>query len=141
MNARDLAEEIAEDIQERLEAYLQERERELQERTKAGVEITDGWNGYEITIAGHRITAEHDSSWHKWRFSFNYSTFFEISEKKGEAIIGFLQAVQDAIKSSQDRRAASEEIIAQDRSEDSFVSGSVDPAAESEENIVLEVQG
>ena len=126
---------LLEDIKEQMEEYIEELEKELRERTKAGVEITDGWNGYEITIAGHRITAEHDSSWHKWRFSFNYSAFFEISEKKGEAIISFLFALQDAIKSSQDRKAWDEENIAEDRSEDSFVPGGADPAAEGEEII------
>ena len=132
MTPRSLAKEIAADIEERLAEYLQEREVELEERVKAGVEMTQTWGGYEITIAGHRIIAEHDSSMHRWRFRLlerDYEEFFNISEKKGQAIMDFLCALSEAIKLSPRSGAATEENLAQDLNEDFLAGGQQDPAA------------
>ncbi len=116
------------EIARRISDYLDEKERELQERVKAGVEIDYGWNGYEITIAGHRITAEHDSSTHRWRFRYlerDYEEFFNISEKKGQAIVDFLKALSRAINPS---------VAAADQDEDFLGDSSPDPAVLNEEN-------
>ncbi|NPA75601.1 MAG: hypothetical protein GXO25_05935 [Euryarchaeota archaeon] len=103
MTLRGLAEEIAEDIRERLEEYLMDREMELVRNVRAGVQIDRKWSGYLITIAGHTITAEHDSSAHRWKFIVQegiYEEFFSISEKKGQAIVDFLKALSRAINPS-----------------------------------------
>ena len=141
MTPRDLAEEIAADIKERLAEYLREEERELIKKARAGVEIKEVWNGYEISIAGHIIDVRHDSSAHRWGFIFidnvkhEFRTFFETSEKKGKEIIRFLQALQEAIKSSKDRRPSNEENLAEDQDEKTFVTAEQDPVILEEENI------
>ncbi|MCD6275457.1 MAG: hypothetical protein J7J42_01800 [Thermoplasmata archaeon] len=139
MTPRSLAKEIAADIEERLAEYLQEREVELEERVKAGVEMTQTWGGYEITIAGHRIIAEHDSSMHRWRFRLlerDYEEFFNISEKKGQAIMDFLCALSEAINPSVAAAVQGEENLAEDQDEDSFVSAEQDPVIQGDDSFV-----
>ena len=142
MTPRDLAKEIAADIEERLAEYLREEERELIKKARAGVEIKELWNGYEISITGHIIDVRHDSSAHRWGFIFidnvkhEFRTFFETSEKKGKEIIRFLQALQEEIKSSKDRRPSNEENLAQDLHENSFVSAEQDPVIQGDDSFV-----
>ena len=146
MTPRSLAKEIAADIEERLAEYLREEERELIKKARAGVEIKEVWNGYEISIAGHIIDVRHDSSAHRWGFIFidnvkhEFRTFFETSEKKGKEIIRFLQALQEAIKSSKDRRPLNEENLAEDQDEDSFTLAGKAPAAGDEKTFVTAEQ-
>jgi len=104
-----------------------------------------------IKLQGHTIRAAHDAGMHKWKFIMlkwdngyyiEDREFFTISEKKGQAILDFLNALAAVTKKSSSRPAAkNEKNIVQDHDEDFFNLASQDPAAQSEEIIDMpEVQ-
>lgn len=65
------------------------------------MKLDETWGGYILKIEGKTIYIHHDSKRHQWSFQENEigcwyyggKEFFRISEKKGEAIIEFLQAL------------------------------------------------
>jgi len=117
MNPEDFAENIAEQI----ENYLNKKEQELRNEFRHPLSIIQEWNGYLIKLQGHAIRASHDASMHKWKFIMlkwnngyyvEEHEFFIISEKKGQAILDFLNALAAATKkSSQDHGSQNDEII------------------------------
>ncbi len=124
--------DILGDLEDRIQEFLEKRDREYQERARMGVVLSEDLNGYRALIGGHCIYIEHNSSWHKWYFKDeNYHTFLELSEKKGEAVLQFLQELAKVLSSR--ASAASEENIAKDPHEEIIGKGPLDPAAESEE--------
>ena len=129
----DFVNDVLGDLEDRIQEFLEKRDKEYQERAKMGVTISESWNGYEALIGGHRVYIEHDSSWHRWRFKDeNYHTFLELSEKKGEAVLQFLRELAKVLSSR--ASAASEENIAKDPHEEIIGKGPLDPAAESEDS-------
>ncbi len=129
----DFVDDILDDLSDKIQEFLEKKDKEYQDRAKLGVDISMGFNGYEAIIGGHSIHIEHDSSWHRWRFKDeDYKTFLELSEKKGEAVVQFLKELAKVL--SPRSTAAGEENIAQDHNDDSFGEKPQDPAAESEDS-------
>jgi len=138
--------DFVEDFADRLREFLQERERELRNKLRGGVKITQSWGGYKLYIEGQIIYIDHDSSQHRWRFkNENFEEFFNISEKKGEAIVEFLKALAkitshpEASGNEENFSLDDEEIFSQEEGdlgaedEETFGVAEGDPAAEDDE--------
>ena len=140
LDIEDFVEDITGDLGDKIQAFLEERDRIYQERAKLGVQISKSWNGYDALIGGHGIRIEHDTSMHRWRFKDeNYHTFFILSEKKGEAVVRFLKELAKIL--SPRAAAASEEInekILEDpaaKNDEIIAGAAADPESSGEENI------
>lgn len=135
MEAEELAVEIAKEIRSKIENFLKEKDREYRERAKIGVKIKrDLWTymAYEVEIGGLWIHIEKDGRNHRWEFKDeNTSIFYTVSEKKGEAIIEFLEVL--AKLSSQSGPSQGEESFVS-QGEENFAGAAPDPRDLGEKN-------
>ena len=89
------------------------------ERLRQAPRIEEFGNRWDIFISGHRIMAIHDTSRHRWSFTlldYDGETFFEASEKKGQAIIDFFTALTKELSAGAE--AQDEENIAVDHEDE-----------------------
>ena len=134
MDIKELVEGITEEMKEKIEKFLKEKDEEYRERAKIGVKIKrDLWTymAYEVEIGGLRIYIEKDGRNHKWEFKDeDFDVFYTVSEKKGEAIIDFLKVL--AKLSSQSRPSQGEDSFVS-QGEETFAGADVDPEVLGEE--------
>ena len=134
MDIKELVEGITEEMKEKIEKFLKEKDREYRERAKIGVKIKrDLWTymGYEVEIGGLRIYIDKDGRNHRWEFKDdNTSVFYTVSEKKGEEIIDFLKEL--AKLSSQSRPSQDEDSFVS-QGEENFAGANADPEVLDEE--------